>query len=375
MNSEGKRDWNDHRKEGKPFPVRGEPAPPPDPEPEKGKAHGSKDTFSVICLEDVIPKEVRWLWNGRIPFGKLTGLVGDPEVGKSTFVADLISRFSTGQPMPGEGMAVPSGNSLLMTAEESLADTVRPRLEIAGADHSRVFAIEEMLTFPEDLPSIKNLIVEKAIGLVIIDPLTAYIAGSVDTHKDHDIRRLLSQLRELADQTGAAIVIVRHLTKMRKNQGVPAIYRAGGSIAFTAAERSELLIARDPKDQETRMLCRVKCNLAPPVPSLTFRLVSHGAVARIEWTGESSITADELLNQPTSKDNPKPRDEAKEFLLEALADGAQPTEDLLKEAKRRGISRTTLYRARDALKVGSKPKDGYQAGTDWFLPESANTTI
>jgi hypothetical protein len=97
----------------------------------------------TICLADVTPKPVRWLWPNRIPLGKLTLVFGDPNLGKSFVTLDIAARLSTGKPWPDlPGVEnVPAG-TVLLSAEDDLSDTIRPRLAAAGADLSRVKALE-----------------------------------------------------------------------------------------------------------------------------------------------------------------------------------------------------------------------------------------
>ena len=92
----------------------------------------------LIRLASVAREEVRWLWEGRIPHGRLTGIVGDPGVGKSWLTLAVGTAVTIGASLPGQGSAREPGNVLLLTAEDGLADTVRPRMEDMGADLARV---------------------------------------------------------------------------------------------------------------------------------------------------------------------------------------------------------------------------------------------
>jgi hypothetical protein len=56
-----------------------------------------------------------------------------------------------------------------------------------------------------------------------------------------------------------------------------------------------MLIGRDPGDAETCVLGMVKSNLAATPCSLRFRIVGNGRVSKIEWLGESALTADNLI--------------------------------------------------------------------------------
>lgn len=227
-------------------------------------------------LADVVAERVEWLWPGRMPRGKLVVLDGDPSVGKSTLALDLAARITTGHPMPGEDLAmVPPSAVVLMAAEDGLADTIRPRLDAAGADCTRVHHLDAVPTvddegtvrerppvIPGDVEAIEALVVATGAVLVIVDVLMAYLSGRSDSHRDQDVRGALAPLVAVAERTGATIVVLRHLTK---SPGGAAIYRGGGSIGIVGAARSALLAAVDPDDDTgtRRVLAAIKCNLGP----------------------------------------------------------------------------------------------------------------
>src|SRR4029079_8173039 len=170
---------------------------------------------------------------------------GDPGLGKSSLTLDMAARISTGRPMPGALDAQrPPADVVLLSAEDGLADTVRPRLEAAGADLTRIFAMDAVPTgpgrpgrppvFPDDVGWLHDLIVMKGVRFVIIDPLMAFLGLSVNAMNDQNVRRALFPLSRLAETTGAVILVVRHLNK--NTQG-SALYRGGGSIGIIGAAR------------------------------------------------------------------------------------------------------------------------------------------
>src|SRR5262249_22263555 len=189
----------------------------------------------LVRMDTVLPKPVSWLWTGWIPRGALTILDGDPGLGKSTITIDLAARTSRGwlmPPGPGPVEGAEGAGVLLLKAEDDPARTIRPRLDAAGADPSMVFSFEAVRVagedhppvLPWDLEMVEGLIREHEIVLVVIDPFLAYLGGEFDAHKDQDVRRCLHRLMALAQRTGAAIVLVRHLNKL--NHSV-ALYRGG----------------------------------------------------------------------------------------------------------------------------------------------------
>jgi hypothetical protein len=265
-------------------------------------------------LSDVEPERVSWLWPGRIPLGKLVTVDGDPGLGKSTLSTDIGARTTTGTDWPDGSPCGHPGAVLVMSAEDGLADTVRPRFDAAGADVAKVYAIEGVPIITEDgtrvlrpptmadVVGLEEAITQTGARLLIIDVVMAYLPTGVDAHKDQDIRRVLAALSALADKTSCTVLMLRHLNKA---SGRDPLYRGGGSIGIVGAARAGLLVARDPEDEDLRILASVKSNLGPAAGSLSYRLVDapqHGC-ARIEWEGTSNHTAHTVLAEPHRDDD------------------------------------------------------------------------
>lgn len=308
-----------------------------------------------ILLSDVQPQEVKWFWQGRIPLGKVTVLDGDPGTAKSTMSQDLAARVTTGREMP-DGTPGVSGGVVLISAEDDLADTIRPRLDAAGADPSRVLALstvpskggERPFSIPGDLPVLEETIKRISAVLVVIDPLAAFLDGRVDSNRDQDVRQALWLLAELAKRTGAAIVVIRHLNK---KPGMRAIYRGGGSIGIIGAARSGLLAAKR-RDSGDLALAIVKNNLCAPAPTLRYRVEeTAGGIVRVVWLGVSAESADDLLAEPAP--HATKRQEACVFIQEKLEGGPRPSRELERLAQEKGIAEKTLRRARQELGIES----------------------
>ena len=96
----------------------------------------------LICLADVQPERVSWLWPNRIPLGKLVTVDGDPGLGKSTLATAIGATVTVGGEWPDGTKCDYPGDVVLMAAEDGLADTIRPRYDAAGANTDRVHALE-----------------------------------------------------------------------------------------------------------------------------------------------------------------------------------------------------------------------------------------
>ena len=321
----------------------------------------------TVRVSDVQREEVSWLWHHRIPRGKLTIIEGDPGEGKSFLSQAIATAITRGFGLPGEEEQREPETVLIMSAEDGLADTIRPRLEDMGADIGRVVALrglmdeegkERCLTLA-DLDVIEKAIVEHRPALVIVDPIIAYVAGK-DTHKANEVRSLLAPLAALAEKYRSAILAIRHLNK----SATKAAYRGQGSVDFLAACRSAFLAGEDPENPGQKVLCHIKANLGPKTASLTYT-INEG---RFLWGEETSITAEQVLAVPIEGDERSKVEEAKSFLEDTLSNGPVPSSEVEKEAKGAGIAQTTLRRAKTAL--GVKPKKAsFGGGWIWSLPD------
>lgn len=315
----------------------------------------------VVCLDDVIAETVSWLWYPYIALGKITLLEGDPGVGKSWLLLAIAIAVSLGRGLFGIEPFEP-GNVLLFNSEDGLGDTIKHRLQNMGGDHTKIFAYKLPTVFnAEGLKKFEEVIAELRPTLVTIDPLVGYLGGDVDLHRANEIRQVMSALADIAARYKCAIVALRHLTKGGKDK---ALYRGIGSIDFVASCRSVLLVGCDPEDPSKRGFVHLKSNLAPFGPSIGYS-VNDGD---FQWTGPCDLTAAKIHSADPTADI-SALDEAKDFIKTKLAGGRIPTNELIDEAKERGISKKTLHRARKAL--GIKPERegiaGKKGGGVWYL--------
>jgi hypothetical protein len=312
----------------------------------------------VPCAK-ITATTVSWLWEPYLARGKLAVLDGDPGTGKSFVTIDLAARISTGAPMPCGRPGV-VGNVLLLNAEDDARDTIRPRIGAAGADLNRVnilFApgldMSWRPQFPEDLRQLARTIRETAAVLVVLDPMMSFLAPNTSANSDQSMRNALGPLGELAAQTGACILLVRHL---RKSGGASAIYRGMGSIGIVGAVRTGLMIARHPDDPELRVFAQSKTNVGAPGPTLGFRLSQRDGTGPtvVNWTGSLDVTADELFgtNVPLRAGS-RTRERAADWLRAFLADGPRRASEVFEAAHAAGIPERTLYRVKATVGVRS----------------------
>lgn len=334
--------------------------------------------LSVVRLSEVVAERVSWLWPGRLPAGKLVTLDGDPGLGKSTLALTFAAVVTNGGIWPDGTRCEYRGGVILLSAEDGLADTIRPRLDAAGADVTRVHAVQGVvlengtLRPPtlDDVDQLERLVTRTAARLLVIDVLMAYLPSGTDSHKDQDIRRVLSRLAGLADRTGCTVLLLRHLNKAK---GGDPMYRGGGSIGIVGAARAGVLVAKDPDDEDVRVMACTKSNLGPAPEALTYRLVNVDdlGVARVEWTGTSTHDARALLAD-TGGDDGDERREVEVWLYDLLASNgaALPAAAVFKSARAAGYSTDQAKRAKRKLNVTST-KATLGSGWTWNLPEGS----
>lgn len=323
----------------------------------------------------IAPERVRWLSPGRLAYGKTTVLDGDPGLGKSTMTLDWAAKITRGEALP-DGEPTRPRSVLVLSAEDGAADTIRPRLEVAGADLMRVILLtmrnergeDDLVSIPEDIPALTNILIDQDVALVIIDPLMAFLSSETNANRDQDVRRSLAPLATLAEETDAAILMIRHLNK---SVGGQSLYRGGGSIGIIGAARFGLMVGRKEESKDLRVLTTVKANIGPEPQSWEWKLtgVPGTDVAKVEWLGHSEITASDIVEQARTSEERDAYAEAKEWLIETLDPGAMTVKEIKRLARDAGISEATLKRAK--FKLGLKhQRDGFGGEVTWDLPDT-----
>lgn len=341
----------------------------------EAKARHFLDTPGIL-LSEVETQQVEWLWEKRIPLGKITILDGDPGMGKSLLALNIAACVTTGRHMP-DGTPGRQGGVILIAPEDGAEDTIKPRMEAAGGDSSQVLLLNTVFSLDmSDLPKVKIFerpfslsrdlndleeeIKRKKAILVVIDPLTATLGHNINLSRDQDVREVFTPLAQLAERTSCAILIIRHLNK---GSSTNPLYRGAGSIGIIAAARIGLIVARDPYDEQKSVLATIKNNLSMHASNLTYQIVeSEDGTPIIQWLGENHHSASNLLRAATSKSFER------QEILKVLKQAGGPLE--AKEiAERTGQKyesiRMALSRMYDAGEI-ARPYRGKYTSLDYF---------
>jgi hypothetical protein len=165
------------------------------------------DDVVVVRASDVQIRRKEWLWDGHLLRGALELLTGVPNLGKSQVHCSYVAHATTGRPWPDGANGCRPVNVIMVTAEDVLAQEVVPRLIAAGADLSRVHFLhciredekKRQFLLAEDLDRIRRTVARIGdVGLITLDPITAYMGSKMDSHKVTEVRAQLGPLKDLA---------------------------------------------------------------------------------------------------------------------------------------------------------------------------------
>jgi AAA domain len=357
---------------------------PPEPLP-GGEAEGDappKPELRATPVSQIKIKATEWLWHHRIPLGALTLLPGREGTGKSTAGAWLAAKVTRGE-LPGayEGM---SRGVFCAAREDDWERTIAPRIVAAGADTSKVYRIDVVvsdsaieLVLPQHIELLRDGMRKHEVGLLFLDPLMSAINGTIDTHKDREARTALEPLAALAMETDSAVVGLAHFSKAMTTDALNLVM---ASKAFTAVPRAVIGMARDDDAEEDNVvvLSQIKSNLGPlEVPSLkfTFQQVTvetedgRGAhVGRLIELGESDRSVTEILAGRGDEADQDSWNDATWWLYEYVTGGGgeAAARDIFTDGKAGGHSKDALKRASQKLAL-AKRKDGYQGRWLWVF--------
>jgi KaiC/GvpD/RAD55 family RecA-like ATPase len=338
--------------------------------------------LEIITMDKIERVRLIAVLPGLLYRGKMTMLAGVPGDGKSALSLDLVARMSAGKPWPVGDGRFEAADVVLLTAEDDPNDTIAPRLDLAGADSSRVHLIQgtsnydpvtgakslDIVSLANDLGAIERTIKKTKAGMFVIDPLTSF--ADSDTNKTVDMRRLLDGLKKVAERTEAVFLIDTHFNK--RSDAKTAMQMIAGNHVIIAAPRIVLVTARDPSDLARRLILPVKLNVGSDQMGFAFRLVGKehevcGDIVTVEWESkhETKLRANDVLvdSTPRALAAVAKTDEIRAWARELLKDGKPvASEVLMKQAKEQGF---TEKRVRATLKdIGALASPG-KFGSKW----------
>lgn len=331
----------------------------------------------LLCATNIQCTRIRWLWPGFLAKGKLHVIAGDAGVGKSTVAIALASVVSAAGSWP-DGTTSPIGNVLIWSGEDDPADTLVPRLKVAGADLERIFFITGTRENGETRPfdPAKDLVPLQVaaeqcgnIALIIVDPVVNAVTG--DSHNNTEVRRGLQPLVDIGAQLDAAIIGITHFSK--GSGGRNPTDRVIGSVAFGALARIVMVAAKVRKagqEHPQRVMVRSKSNIGTDEDGFAYTLeqveFDGMSASRVVWGAELIGSARDLLAEDEPETDSSLKD-APGFLAGLLANGPMPSITIFKDAQSEGYSKGSMHRAKRKIGVIAS-KSGMDGGWSWRLP-------
>lgn len=306
--------------------------------------------------------DVTWAWNEHIPVGHLTLIAGPQGAGKSYMAAYLAAvvtghkeRWPDGTPfrgMPATGMP---GKCLLVETEEMRGVFAQRWQAMGVGDHWMIFGPGDETHIPDLLKEadrIERLARDQGAAIIIVDSLSG---GHRLREESAQMRDLLKRYARMASTLKIPIVLVHHVRKAREMETTKVtLDRVRGSTTITQFCRSVMALYRlEDGDQISPVRVEsIKSTFCAPPDPLGFTITDKGLLF---------CDAPEEPRQPTQVDK------ASDFLLTVLDSGPAMAAEVLAEAAEMGVSRNTLYRAKDSLGIVSI-RDGKSRKWKWALP-------
>jgi hypothetical protein len=333
-------------------------------------AEGAWEALTV-CLADVQPQKVDYLWPNRVPHRFVTVFAGRTGLGKSFVALDMVARMTKGEEIPCSGGQRFGTGGAFLISEDSHDYVLAPRLIELGANLSRIRALtwKAMGTYTlgnTDLLT-KACAEVRDARLVMIDPPTNFLQG-IDEHKNSEVRQTVMRVVQWVMERDLAVLFVLHVNKQHA-KGIDALNRVLGSVAWVTTARVAHSFSPDPDDKTRCLFIPMKNNLGELARGLAYRIVKTPGLAKVEWLGEVNTTADEAMAGEKAKPR---RVVATQWLIERFRERLEwPSDELFELARQENVSRSAIYEAKEVLKL---PKARHNTNEDgskhftWWVP-------
>lgn len=359
---------------------------------EKKKANGADAHIVTRTAAEIAPEPIDWLWQGQQARGILQLIAGDGGQAKSTVMLDFAARISRGAEWPDGSQGTPPGSVLIWNGEDSAAQTVVPRLKVAGANLDNIHFLYDVKDGQDkrpfdpalDMPLIRSTIVEFSrlkrapVKYLIVDPIVSALEGGRDSNTSSHVSKALEPLARLAEELNIGIGGVHHFSK-NPPPGAKLVHMVTGSHVFGTKPRIVHTVVEDVASaDETRLWILAKINNGKPYGAWRYRIAvvrfknekqQWITTTKIDWL-ECVPGSPEEIAASAALDGTTPRlEQAQVFLQTLLAEGPKDYQTIGLLAQKLGIKGRTLANAKKAVGVVSDRVGGTHGKWVWRLED------
>lgn len=273
----------------------------------------------------------------------LSLVAGRPEKGKSLLAILIAAEVS-------RDYAV-----IISSHEDQKAETMKPRLEAAGADMRNIHFWRRGTGFslPNDVRALRDEIERLGVALVVMDPVASHTRASI--YNTTAIREALSPLYDMGEELDVSFFMVHHIIKTVDLKADPqaAIGGAGGGIG--AMVRAAYLFGESPDDPDERLMVQLKCNIGKRRQGLKFELdvedVGDDDEAPVlNYMGTTNYPPNKVFTAIPQMHEEK-LENAAEWLVAQLREGPMSIKKVLIAANEAGFTKRSIKYVADMLEV------------------------
>ena len=308
------------------------------------------------------PDPVEFLFGNQIRRGQFTLLSGASGTNKSTMILAVAAAYSGGYDIMGR-RTIDKGRTLYFAHEDSVEDYGAMYSINGGVDGGLTFSSLEFALDEACCRDLEDDILGGGFGFVVFDPITDYM-GRADLNSRTDVAAIIGRIHQVAMNSRAAIVGIRHTNKRStwwdKDSGT-------GSGAFRDKARGHIMMGFNPNRSgngrgEVVLVPEKGSMFNAPGDPVAF---SKNENFTVDWNHvpDMSFLEDDQFKQRLPDFAGGKRQDAEAYLKEALKNGARLISSLLEES---GIPYNTMDRA--SAKLGIIKSKGFNNRSMWELP-------